>query len=79
MKIAYIAPYKDGTGYSNQAIHNMLAIEAGGIDVVARAVNLSQSKNHELAKNVEHLENKTTDNVDIVIQHVLPHLFQYYL
>ncbi len=77
MKLCYIAPYKDGTGYSNQSVHNMLALEAGGVDVVARAVNLSQSKNHELAKKVEHLENKNTDNVDVVIQHVLPHLFEY--
>lgn len=77
MKICYISPLLDGTGYSNQAVHNMLALSAGGIDVVARSVKLSQSKNKELAKRVEHLENKTTDNVDIVIQHVLPHLFEY--
>lgn len=77
MKLAYISVFRDGTGYSNQSIHNMLAIEAGGIDVVARAVKLSQSKNDELAKKVEHLENKDTDNVDVVIQHVLPHQFEY--
>lgn len=77
MKIVYIAPYRDGTGYSNQAIHNMLAMEAGGIDVVARAVKLSQSQNIELAVKVEHLENKNTDNIDIVIQHALPHMFEY--
>jgi glycosyltransferase involved in cell wall biosynthesis len=77
MKIVYIAPYYDGTGYSNQAVHNMLAMKAGGIDVVARAVKLSQSKNNELAAKVKHLEDKNTDNVDIVIQHVLPNLFEY--
>ncbi len=77
MKVVYIAPYKDGTGYSNQAVHNMLAMEAGGIDVVARAIKLSQSSNDELAKKVEHLEDKSTDNVNVVIQHVLPHLFEY--
>lgn len=77
MKIAYIAPYRDGTGYSNQAINNMLSLEAGGIDVVARSVRLSPHSNHELAKRVEHLEEKTTDSVDVVIQHVLPHQFEY--
>lgn len=76
MKICYIAPYKDGSGYSHQAINNILAMEAGGIDVVARAVKLSQSENNELAKLVEHLEQKSTDNVDVVIQHVLPHQFE---
>jgi len=77
MKICYISVYRDGTGYSNQAIHNMLSLEAGGIDVVARAISLSKSKNHELAKTIEHFENKTTDNVDVIIQHILPHLFEY--
>lgn len=77
MKVAYISVFRDGTGYANAAVNNMFAMEAGGIDVVARAVKLSQSENHELAKRVEHLENKNTDNVDVVIQHILPHLFEY--
>lgn len=77
MKVAYLSVYKDGTGYAHQAINNMLAIEAGGIDVVARAVRLSQAPNHELAAKVKHLEQKTTDCVDVVIQHVLPHMFEY--
>ena len=77
MKIAYLSVYRDGTGYANQAIHNMLAMESGGIDVVARAIKLSHTSNHELAKNVEHLEHKSTDDVDVVVQHVLPHQFEY--
>lgn len=77
MKVAYLSVYRDGTGYANQAVHNMLAMEAGGIDVVARAIRLSPTKNHELAKRVEHLEKKSTDGVDVVVQHVLPHQFEY--
>lgn len=77
MKLAYLSVFRDGTGYSNQAVHNMLAMEAGRIDVVARAIRLSNSQNKELSKKVEHLENKTTEGVDVVIQHILPHLFEY--
>lgn len=77
MKLAYLSVFRDGTGYANQAVHNMLALEAGGVDVVARAIQLSSTKNDQLAKHVEHLENKSTDNVDVVIQHVLPHQFEY--
>jgi len=77
MKVAYLSVYRDGTGYANQAIHNMLAMESGGIYVVARAIKLSPQSNHELAKRVEHLEQKTTDKVDVVVQHVLPHQFEY--
>lgn len=77
LKLAYISVYKDGTGYSNQAVNNMLALEAGGVDVVARAVKFSQSSNTQLAAKVQHLEDKVADNVDIIIQHVLPHQFEY--
>lgn len=77
MKLAYLSVFKDGTGYANQAVHNMLAMEAGGVDVVARAIKLSPTNNDELASKVEHLEQKSTDDVDIVIQHVLPHQFEY--
>lgn len=77
MRLIYISPHKDGTGYSHQAVNNMLAMEAGGIDVIARSVKLSQSENKLLANKVKHLENKITDNIDIVIQHVLPHMFEY--
>jgi len=77
MKLAYLSVFRDGTGYANQAVHNMLAMEAGGIDVVARAIRLSPTKNDELASKVEHLEQKSTDNIDTVIQHVLPHQFEY--
>lgn len=77
MKVAYLSVYRDGTGYANAAIRNMLAMEAGGIDLVARAIGLSQSKNHAIAKSVEHLEEKDTDGVDVVFQHILPHMFEY--
>ena len=55
MKLCYVSVHRDGTGYANQAIHNMLAIEAGGVDVVARAIRLSQSQNLKLADRVSHL------------------------
>lgn len=77
MKVAYLSVHRDGTGYANAAIRNMLAMEAGGIDVVARAIRLSQSSNHALAKSVEHLEAKDTDGVDVVFQHILPNMFEY--
>ena len=77
MKLAYLSVFRDGTGYANQSVHNMLAMEAGSIDVVARAIKLQPSQNKELASKVQHLEDKTTDNVDVVVQHILPHMFEY--
>jgi len=77
MKICYLGVFMDGTGYANAAIRNIFALEKSGIDIVTRSISLSQNKNHELASQIKHLENKDTDNVDIVIQHILPHFFEY--
>lgn len=77
MKICYVSVHRDGTGYANHAVHNMLAMESVGIDVIARAIRLSQSQNLTLAEKVSHLEDKDTDNVDVVTQHILPHMFEY--
>lgn len=76
MKVCYISPFRDGTGYSNQAVNNVLSLQAGGIDVVTRSVKLSSGSNDELAREIKHLEDKTTDGVDLVIQHLLPHMFE---
>jgi len=35
------------------------------------------SQVHPMAKKVKHLEDKSTDDVDVVIQHVLPHQFEF--
>lgn len=77
MKVCYIGVYRDGSGYANAAVRNVLAIEKGGIDIVARPISLSQNKNHRLAAQIEHLEKKDTTNIDVVIQHILPHFFNY--
>jgi len=76
MKVCYIGNYRDGTGYSNQAINNILAIEESDADIVCRPIVLSQSSNSKLASKVEHIEKRNTDNIDVVIQHTLPHMFE---
>ena len=37
-KVLYIGHYKDGTGWGNAALNNILAMDAVGIDVVPRAI-----------------------------------------
>jgi len=77
MKIAYLSVYRDSTGYANQAVNNMLAMDSVGLDVVARSIRLSNNTNEALSNRVRHLEDKQTDGVDVVIQHILPHMFEF--
>jgi len=74
MKVAFLGPYRDGTGYSQAAIDNIQCANDAGIDVVCRPVRMSRpNSNNNRFKN---LEDKDLKNVDAVIQINLPHTFQ---
>ncbi len=76
MKVAYIAPYKDGTGYAKAAIENMLALDCVGVEVVPRAVKMTPS-NGEIPCRIIELEQNNLLNIDAVVQHNLPTEFSY--
>ena len=42
MKVLYIGHYRDGTGWGNAALNNILSLDAVGIDVVPRAITYEQ-------------------------------------
>lgn len=75
-KVLYIGNYKDGTGWSHAAIDYISALDFVGIDVVPRAIKLNNI-NVEYPERIKELEKKSTENCDVVIQHVLPHLMTY--
>lgn len=72
MKVLYIGHYKEGSGWSKAALDLIRAIDSAGIDVVCRNIKLT-SKSSNLDDKVKSFENKTLDNIDICIQHLLPH------
>lgn len=76
MKIAYIAPFRDGTGYSQSAIDHILALDAAGVTVAPRAVKMTPT-NGEVPNRIKELEDNDLNNVDVVIQHNLPSEFVY--
>ena len=45
MKVLYISNYKDGTGWGNAAINNILALDSVGVEVVPRAVTFNTRDN----------------------------------
>lgn len=77
MRVLYISVYRDGTGYSHAAIETILACEKAGIDIVCRPISMSPMNGIDDARRIQHLENKSLNNVDVVIQHSLPHTFEY--
>lgn len=74
--ILYIAPYKDGTGYSIAAQENMVALDRVGANVIARSCKMTPTKGFVYPQILE-WENKKIENIDCVIQHNLPHTWSY--
>jgi glycosyltransferase involved in cell wall biosynthesis len=76
MKVLYIGPYKDGTGWAHAAIENILALDAAGVDVVCRPLKLNEV-NGEVSPKILELETKSDKGCDVVIQNCLPHQTDY--
>lgn len=76
-KVAWIGPFRDGTGYAVASIHSILALDRVGVNIAPRHVKLATQEVAPPAR-LEELERTTSiDDVDIVVQHMLPHLFAY--
>jgi glycosyltransferase involved in cell wall biosynthesis len=72
MKILYIGHYKEGSGWSKAAIDLILSMHSVGLDVTCRNIKLTNN-NPAIDKTILELENKPLSNIDVCIQHVLPH------
>ncbi len=72
MKVLYIGYYRDGTGWANAAQGYIMALDAAGITVVPRCIELN-GRSVSIPKRIEELENLDASDCDCVIQHVLPH------
>ena len=74
MKVACISVFKDGSGYSEAATRQALALDAVGVDVVCRSVHLTPHV-VPLSNKMEDLHRKNLNGVDVAIQYILPHMF----
>jgi glycosyltransferase involved in cell wall biosynthesis len=76
MNVLYIGHYRDGTGWGNAAVNNILALDSAGIKVIPRAITYEQSDSN-YPERIKELEENTNLDCDIVIQHTLPHNYSY--
>ncbi len=76
MKVLVLGHYKDGTGWSNACINQILALDSAGVDVVPRAIKLNTST-ISVPERILELESKSTEGSEICIQHLLPHHMEY--
>ena len=76
MKALYIGHYKDGTGWGNAALNNILALDTAGVNVVPRAITY-EAEDKVKNPTIEKLEQKDQSGCNIVIQHTLPSNYCY--
>jgi len=74
MKALFISHYNEGSGWSNCGIDLIKSMHRSGIDTVCRSIRLGAAR--PLAdEEISTLESKSLSNIDVCIQHVLPHHF----
>ncbi len=76
MKVLYIGHYRDGTGWGNAALNNILAMDTAGINVVPRAITY-EAEDHEYPERIKQLEQQSHLDCDIVVQHTIPTNYVY--
>jgi len=76
MKIGYLAPIQDGTGFAHAANSTILGMDAAGIDVVPIEVKLA-GQVIKPNKKILDLVSKSMGGITTVVQHVLPPLMSY--
>lgn len=76
MKVLYIGHYRDGTGWGNAALNNILAMDAAGINVVPRAITY-EVEDREYPERIKQLEFQSDEDCDVVIQHTIPQNYVY--
>jgi len=70
MKVLYIGYYKEDSDWGKLTSNNILALDSAGVDVVCRSINLGVSR--QISGKLAELEDKSTDDCDVCIQHVFP-------
>lgn len=76
MKVSYVAPINDGTGYANAAIRTILSLDAAGVDVVPLELRMA-NQNVPAPKRVQELSKKNGQESTHIIQNLLPYLLSY--
>ncbi len=75
MKILYIAPVRDFSGYATAARGYVQALDQAGADITVRAIRYDQADlgtGYECSERERELLKRPLDNIDVVIQHTTP-------
>lgn len=76
MQVLFVGPFRDSSGWSSNAVDQVLALDSVGVDVVVRCVKFTASPPEPLPERILELEKKDATGCDVVIQNVLPSVME---
>jgi len=76
MKVLYISHHRQRSGSGEAARNYMRALRSVGVEVAARPI-LLQGDLNEIPEDIRRMEETSTEDCDVCIQHVLPHYLDY--
>ena len=76
MKVIYVGNYRDGTGWGNSCLTNIIALDSAGVDVVPRCIKFKDGQSPVPAK-IDELEKRSGVGADVCVYHTLPPLYSY--
>ena len=74
--ILFIAPYRQNDGWGLAAKDYAKALETTKHNIAIRPIYMSNSIDNDIDEQLKEMESRSFDNYDMVIQKVLPHLFE---
>lgn len=77
MKVLFISNHRNQSGWSEQARNSILAMDAAGLEVVPRAIDILGNQ-AELPQRIIELEQNSSKNPDMIFQNVLPAMAEYH-
>jgi len=78
MKILYTSVYRSHSGYGQAALETIRAIKTiKGCELACRPIYLNNYLENNTPNDILENEQNDINNIDVVIQHCLPHTFQY--
>ena len=77
MNVLYISDYRSATGYAKAAIEYIRSLNTVGINTFCRPLIFDKRNLEKIPEDIENIEKKEPNNIDVIIQHTLPNHMQY--
>lgn len=77
IKVLWVGPFRDGSGWGYSSVDYVLALDAAGVDVVPRTLSTMENDKVVLPARFHELGQKSPEGCNVLVQHLPAHLIRY--